>query len=115
MHPVGRRRNIINSNFCKSYISGIFLVLFSAFALHNSLLPSYHNIELLLMQELLERLGIQKLNERLNDPNMQGFFESIFPKDHPKNMRFAIKFFMAHGLGVITERLLEKMMPLTIE
>jgi pre-mRNA-splicing factor CWC22 len=67
------------------------------------------------MQELLERLGIQKLNERLNDPNMQGFFESIFPKDHPKNMRFAIKFFMAHGLGVITEGLLEKMMPLTIE
>jgi hypothetical protein len=48
MHPVGRGRNIINSNFCKSYISGIFLVLFSAFALHNSLLPSYHNIELLL-------------------------------------------------------------------
>ena len=46
---------------------------------------------------------------------MQGFFESIFPKDRPKNMRFAIKFFMAHGLGVITERLLEKMTPLTLE
>jgi hypothetical protein len=40
---------------------------------------------------------------RLNDPTMQGSFESIFPKDHPKNTRFSINFFTSIGLGGITE------------
>lgn len=59
------------------------------------------------MQELSEHLGIRLLNERLNDPNMQGSFESIFPKDHPKNTRFSINFFTSIGLGGITESLRE--------
>lgn len=59
------------------------------------------------IQELSEHLGIRLLNERLNDPNMQGSFESIFPKDHPKNTRFSINFFTSIGLGGITESLRE--------
>ncbi|WVY94619.1 hypothetical protein V8G54_033707 [Vigna mungo] len=39
----------------------------------------------ILFQELSEHLGIRLLNERLNDPSMQESFESIFPKDNPKN------------------------------
>nr|CAB3463446.1 unnamed protein product [Digitaria exilis] len=58
-------------------------------------------------EELSEHLGIRLLNERLNDPNMQGSFESIFPKDHPKNTRFSINFFTSIGLGGITESLRE--------
>ncbi|XP_066321499.1 uncharacterized protein [Miscanthus floridulus] len=61
----------------------------------------------ILFQELSEHLGIRLLNERLNDPNMQGSFESIFPKDHPKNTRFSINFFTSIGLGGITESLRE--------
>jgi len=38
---------------------------------------------------------------------MQGSFESIFPKDHPKNTRFSINFFTSIGLGGITESLRE--------
>lgn len=59
------------------------------------------------MQELAEHLGIRLLNERLNDPTMQDSFESIFPKDNPKNTRFAINFFTSIGLGGITENLRE--------
>ncbi|GJM95951.1 hypothetical protein PR202_ga12747 [Eleusine coracana subsp. coracana] len=58
-------------------------------------------------EELSEHLGIRLLNERLNDPTMQGSFESIFPKDHPKNTRFSINFFTSIGLGGITESLRE--------
>ena len=47
------------------------------------------------------------LNERLNDPTMQDSFESIFPKDNPKNTRFSINFFTSIGLGGITESLRE--------
>lgn len=47
------------------------------------------------------------LNERLSDPAMQDSFESIFPKDNPKNTRFAINFFTSIGLGGITENLRE--------
>ena len=38
---------------------------------------------------------------------MQDSFESIFPKDNPKNTRFAINFFTSIGLGGITENLRE--------
>ncbi|XP_008788549.2 pre-mRNA-splicing factor CWC22 homolog [Phoenix dactylifera] len=61
----------------------------------------------ILFQELSEHLGIRLLNERLNDPTMQDSFESIFPKDNPKNTRFAINFFTSIGLGGITENLRE--------
>ncbi|CAH9112680.1 unnamed protein product [Cuscuta epithymum] len=58
-----------------------------------------------LFLELSERLGIRLLNERLNDPTMQESFNSIFPKDNLKNVRFAINFFTIIGLGGITENL----------
>ncbi|KAG6436057.1 hypothetical protein SASPL_100939 [Salvia splendens] len=61
----------------------------------------------ILFQELSEHLGIRLLNERLTDPGMQDSFESIFPKDNPKNTRFAINFFTSIGLGGITENLRE--------
>ncbi|ESW25473.1 hypothetical protein PHAVU_003G039000 [Phaseolus vulgaris] len=61
----------------------------------------------ILFQELSEHLGIQPLNERLNDPTMQEYFESIFPKDNPKNTRFCINFFTSIGLGGLTENLRE--------
>ncbi|MQL73817.1 hypothetical protein Taro_006148 [Colocasia esculenta] len=61
----------------------------------------------ILFQELSEHLGIRLLNERLTDPTMQDSFESIFPRDNPKNTRFAINFFTSIGLGGITENLRE--------
>lgn len=61
----------------------------------------------ILFQELSEHLGIRLLNERLSDPGMQDSFDSIFPKDNPKNTRFAINFFTSIGLGGITENLRE--------
>ena len=78
---------------------------FLGFSLKMSiLLYSYAD---LLMQELSEHLGIRLLNERLNDPTMQESLESIFPKDNPRNTRFAINFFTSIGLGGITENLRE--------
>ncbi|KAL3340558.1 hypothetical protein AABB24_028947 [Solanum stoloniferum] len=61
----------------------------------------------ILFQEMSEHLGIRLLNERLNDPTMQESLESIFPKDNPRNTRFAINFFTSIGLGGITESLRE--------
>ncbi|CAL0309579.1 unnamed protein product [Lupinus luteus] len=61
----------------------------------------------ILFQELSEHLGIRLLNERLNDPTVQESFESIFPKDNPKNTRFCINFFTSIGLGGLTENLRE--------
>ncbi|KAL8489788.1 hypothetical protein ACS0TY_025608 [Phlomoides rotata] len=61
----------------------------------------------ILFQELSEHLGIRLLNERLSDPLMQDSYDSIFPKDNPKNTRFAINFFTSIGLGGITENLRE--------
>jgi len=58
-----------------------------------------------IFQELSEQWGIKKLHERLMDPNQGELFAGLFPRDHPKNIRFAINFFTAIGLGVLTEDL----------
>ncbi|ESQ49135.1 hypothetical protein EUTSA_v10020518mg [Eutrema salsugineum] len=58
----------------------------------------------ILFQELSEQLGLKALNEKLQDPSMEEIFDSIFPKDHPKNTRFSINFFTSVGLGGITQK-----------
>merc|ERR1712060_803831 len=58
-----------------------------------------------IFQELSEQWGIKKLAERLREPDLQSHFGGLFPKDHPKNMRFSINFFTAIGLGVLTDDL----------
>merc|ERR1712139_98443 len=58
-----------------------------------------------IFQELSEQWGIKKLAERLREPDLQQYFTGLFPTDHPKNMRFAINYFTAIGLGVLTEDL----------
>jgi len=58
-----------------------------------------------ILQELSEQWGIKKLAARLKDPDMDPFIGGLFPKDHPKNMRFSINFFTAIGLGILTEDL----------
>jgi len=61
----------------------------------------------ILFQELSEILGLVKLNERLNDPEHSEWFEGLFPKDTPRNMRFSINFFTSIGLGGLTDNMRE--------
>eukprot|EP00803_Ostreobium_quekettii_P000150 evm.model.scf_11.29 EVM.evm.TU.scf_11.29 scf_11:256419-264268(+) len=57
----------------------------------------------ILFQELSEILGLIKLNARLQDPDHLDWFEGIFPKDTPRNMRFSINYFTSIGLGGLTD------------
>jgi len=47
-------------------------------------------------------MGLETLNKKLQDPELQESFTGIFPKDHPKDVRFAINFFTLIGLGGLT-------------
>jgi len=44
--------------------------------------------------------GVQ---ERLEDKFLSHHFEGLFPRDNPRNTRFAINFFTSIGLGGLTE------------
>lgn len=61
----------------------------------------------ILFQELVEYMGLSKLNAKLKQVEYQEFFEGLFPKDNPKNTRFAINFFTSIGLGGLTDTLRE--------
>jgi len=61
----------------------------------------------ILLLEITEYMGVEKLNERFNDPSLQSFFEGVFPRDNPKSTRFAINFLTTIGLGTLTEGLRE--------
>ncbi|OAJ42711.1 hypothetical protein BDEG_26130 [Batrachochytrium dendrobatidis JEL423] len=72
-----------------------------------------------IFQDLSESFGLKKLRERLFDKTMtitvatsggmalRGAFDGLFPKDNPKNTRFAINYFTSIGLGSLTEDLRE--------
>ena len=61
----------------------------------------------ILTQELSEVLGLATLRERFSDPYMQDIFSGLFPRDNPRNTRFAINFFTSIGLGGLTDGLRE--------
>merc|ERR1719409_385732 len=68
----------------------------------------------LLVVGRFSRHSNKKLSERFREPTLSEFFHGLFPKDHPKNIRFAINYYTAIGLGVLTEDLrdyLEKVAP----
>eukprot|EP00914_Ancora_sagittata_P014068 GHVO01027550.1.p1 GENE.GHVO01027550.1~~GHVO01027550.1.p1 ORF type:complete len:610 (+),score=121.32 GHVO01027550.1:36-1865(+) len=58
-----------------------------------------------LFQDMAEQLGHEKLAARLHDPEMEEACAGLFPTDHPRNVRFAINYFTAIGLGGLTEDL----------
>lgn len=60
-----------------------------------------------LLLDLTEHLGIMKSRERFNDITLQEFFQGLFPRDNPRNTRFAINFFTSIGLGPLTDELRE--------
>jgi pre-mRNA-splicing factor CWC22 len=59
----------------------------------------------ILFQELSESMGLVKLNERIKDTTLQEAFDGLFPRDDPRNTRFAINFFTSIGLGGLTDDL----------
>ena len=46
----------------------------------------------ILFGDMMEILGMKKLQERCADPEMQQYYQYMFPKDNPKNTRFSIKY-----------------------
>jgi len=59
----------------------------------------------ILFQELAEFMGLGKLNDRCRDATLQEAFDGLFPRDNPRDTRFAINFFTSIGLGGLTEDL----------
>jgi pre-mRNA-splicing factor CWC22 len=57
----------------------------------------------ILLQDMNEALGLKTLAKRFAEPEMKESFQGMFPMDNPKNTRFAINYFTALQLGVLTE------------
>ncbi|GIX65659.1 cell cycle control protein, putative [Babesia caballi] len=63
----------------------------------------------IILQELCHTLGLRKLSEKLNDPELAPHLTGIFPRDNPENLRFAINFLTAIGLGALTGELRKRL------
>ncbi|XP_006458619.1 hypothetical protein AGABI2DRAFT_63634 [Agaricus bisporus var. bisporus H97] len=61
----------------------------------------------ILMQEVMESMGLQSLVERFRDPEVRQACQGMFPMDVPKNTRFSINYFTSIGLGAVTEEMRE--------
>jgi pre-mRNA-splicing factor CWC22 len=60
-----------------------------------------------LFQDLAEYFGVQKLQERLREPDFEVYFAGLFPVNvaDEERLRFSINFFSAIGLGAFTDDL----------
>ena len=59
----------------------------------------------ILFQDLVEAMGMPRLQERLRDDILRPSLEGIFPTESPRNMRFAINYFTSIGQGAVTEEM----------
>ena len=59
----------------------------------------------IMMQEMIEEMGIDHLVSRFQIPDLKPAFGGMFPVDNPKNTRFAINYFTSIGMGKITEEM----------
>jgi pre-mRNA-splicing factor CWC22 len=61
----------------------------------------------ILMNEMMESMGLKALAERFKDEEVKRSCAGMFPMDNPKNTRFAINYFTSIGLGLVTEDMRE--------
>ncbi|PFH53603.1 hypothetical protein AMATHDRAFT_137344 [Amanita thiersii Skay4041] len=61
----------------------------------------------ILLNEMMESMGLKQLTERFRDPEIRKACEHMFPMDIPKNTRFSINYFTSIGLGGVTEEMRE--------
>jgi len=60
-----------------------------------------------LLQELMQSVGMQTLRSRLHDKDMQAVFSGMLPRSNTRDTRFAINFYTTIGLGALTADLRE--------
>ncbi|KAG9318234.1 MIF4G-domain-containing protein [Chiua virens] len=61
----------------------------------------------IVMQEMMESMGLKTLAERFKDEEVKAACREMFPTDNPKNTRFSINYFTSIGLGILTEDMRE--------
>ena len=61
----------------------------------------------ILIQDIVEALGMGEVQKRLKDELMRPYFQGIFPVDNPRNTRFSINYFTSIGMGGLTEEMRE--------
>ncbi|KAF9533632.1 hypothetical protein CPB83DRAFT_902985 [Crepidotus variabilis] len=61
----------------------------------------------IMMQEMMENMGLKPLAERFRDPEVKHGCAGMFPMDIPKNTRFSINYFTSINLGILTEEMRE--------
>ncbi|MCJ1446250.1 MAG: pre-mRNA-splicing factor cwc22 [Stictis urceolatum] len=63
----------------------------------------------ILFQDLVEGLGMRKLQSKLRDDLLRPSLDGILPIENSRNIRFAINYFTSIGLGAITEEMRERL------
>ena len=61
----------------------------------------------ILFEDLTEAMGLKKLQDRLKDGVLRPYFEGLFPRDNPRNIRFSINYFTSIKMGSLTEEMRE--------
>ncbi|KIM55817.1 hypothetical protein SCLCIDRAFT_1149033 [Scleroderma citrinum Foug A] len=68
---------------------------------------SSHIFIKIMMQEMIESMGLKTLAERFKDEEVRTACKNMFPTDNPKDTRFSINYFTSIGLGILTEDMRE--------
>ena len=68
-----------------------------------------------IFQELVADLSIDELKDRLNEDYIQPYIKGMFPSEDMEHIRYSINYFTAIGLGVLTDKMRERLTELEEE
>ena len=59
------------------------------------------------LKDIAENMGIDKLAQEFQKEEARDYYRGLFPIDNPTDLRFAINYYTAIGLGKLTEEYLQ--------
>jgi len=105
-YETNRLRNIARLYSHLLFTESISWAIFSIIKLTETDTTSYGRIFLkILFQDLQNKIGMEQLKKKLLDEENQQIFGGLFPKDNPKNVRFAINFWILIELPQLSDNL----------
>ncbi|KAI6021053.1 hypothetical protein EDC04DRAFT_2901612 [Pisolithus marmoratus] len=73
----------------------------------DDMMSSSHISIKIMMEEVMESMGLKALAERFKDNEIKAACKDMFPMDNPKNTHFSVHYFTSMRLDIVTEEMRE--------
>ncbi|KAI6011647.1 MIF4G-domain-containing protein [Pisolithus marmoratus] len=103
----GEEASVIDLCCPKSFDAISWVNLGSVEMNEDDMMSSSHISIKIMMEEVMESMGLKALAERVKDEEIKVACKDMFPMDNPKNTHFSVHYFTSMRLNIVTEEMRE--------